>query len=129
MASDANGWPATPGVPENPERDGWHWVVDGNHETVVAEWNADVQRWGSWPFCSPADFAEDNEYVSPCLLPSEVAAREAAARRAGIEAAAKVCRQRSAMHGTDDGFPNAISDEAADCAAAIRAADLPEPPR
>jgi hypothetical protein len=25
-----NGWPGVPGVPLNPERDGWHWLKTGH---------------------------------------------------------------------------------------------------
>jgi hypothetical protein len=86
MASDANGWPATPGVPENPERDGWHWLMQ---DTVMypARWDAAATAWHRSRFLTPREITRLNDYGGPCLLPSEVAAREAAARRAGIEAA------------------------------------------
>jgi hypothetical protein len=76
MTADPNGWPdpARPGVPENPEKSGSHWVLDANGDEVVADWCADVQRWGRWPYTSPADFAQDNTYVARCLTPQEVAA-------------------------------------------------------
>jgi len=33
-----NGWPGEPGVPLNPERDGWHWVqrVDNGFVTSLS---------------------------------------------------------------------------------------------
>jgi len=38
-----SGWPDPdkPGVPLNPERDGWHWIVGWSDKLFVAEWDSD----------------------------------------------------------------------------------------
>jgi hypothetical protein len=70
------------GVPLNPERDGWHWVVaaDPSISTESAPWwwRADAQNWlppcdvsGALPL-SPARVQW--RYLGPCLLPAEHAA-------------------------------------------------------
>ena len=89
------GWPDAerPGVPTNPERDGWHWVQA--HKKLDAfmfrnpwRWRAASQTWSLADDTeTPAEEARVCHYLGPCLLPSEVAARVAAARREGIEAA------------------------------------------
>jgi hypothetical protein len=40
-----SGWPdpEKPGVPLNPERDGWHWIVGWSDKLFVAEWDSDQQ--------------------------------------------------------------------------------------
>jgi hypothetical protein len=110
MANNDYGWPATPGVPLNPERDGYHAVAcaTGDADGVMMLYWVPAEQWtdnadvvGGWtldPLRENAHIFTDFEdegyrrvhYLGPCLLPSEVAAREAAARRAGIEAAADV---------------------------------------
>lgn len=87
MTDDPNGWPdpARPGVPLNPERDGWHWVVAADPgvstESAPWWWCADKQHWlppvavsGTLPL-SPSRVQW--RYLGPCLTPAEVAAREA----------------------------------------------------
>jgi hypothetical protein len=107
--SDPNGWPdpQRPGVPLNPERDGYHWLsVDASGEPCPFEWRATKQQW--------CDGSNSNEwtcphhmlpiweiYLGPCLTPAEVAARVAEARRETLrEAQDAVWRIR------DPGFPD-----------------------
>jgi hypothetical protein len=87
--TNPGGWPdaSKPGVPMNPERDGWHWVM--TREGVPFRPRAcfwDASRPG-WAVPGSAMFREDAapewRYLGPCLLPSEVAAQVEAARREG----------------------------------------------
>lgn len=79
------------GRPENSERDGWHWLhhrIESKPQPV--EWVAEIDAWASGAAYSPEGVVELGwRYRGPCLTPAEVAAREAAARREGIEAAAR----------------------------------------
>lgn len=95
-----NGWPERPGVPLNPERSSSHWVRDANCETVTADWNADVQKWAPWPFCPPEAFADDNDYLGPCLTPAEVAALVEAARRKSAAEEREACAEIVEDHHT-----------------------------
>ena len=78
------------GRPQNPERDGWHWLhhrIESTPQPV--RWIAEIDAWASDAAYSPEGVIELGwRYRGPCLTPAEVAAREAAARREGIEAAA-----------------------------------------
>lgn len=93
MTSDTQnpgGWPdpARPGAPENPERKRSHLVihvadVDLDDPAVALYWNGhewlmprDTNRY------APHEMTKYH-YLGPCLLPAEVAAREAAAREEG----------------------------------------------
>jgi len=87
MADDlrAGGWPGEPGVPLNPERDGWH-LVGAADGFICAAWSAVKQSWalsnaafGPWIFT-------ECEYLGPVLTPADVEARERAAWQAGAEA-------------------------------------------
>jgi hypothetical protein len=65
------------GRPENPERDGWHWLCCGVH-TYVREW----RNKGYWPGnhgynFSPNEIRRTHDYLGPALLPSQVAAADA----------------------------------------------------
>jgi hypothetical protein len=82
---DNNGWPGEPGVPLNPERDGWHWLSamyydDPIGPPIACFWYAEHQSWprlqdkpGNQPvsrgFC----------YLGPCLTPAEVESHKHAA--------------------------------------------------
>ena len=90
------GWldAARPGVPLEPERDRWHWLRSTKSAVEPHEWLGSEGEYphynGTWncDFDKPADAARAGmTYLGPCLTPAEVAAREAAARREGIEAA------------------------------------------
>ena len=75
------GWPDKPGVPLNPERDGWHWLGDDRHPQPVL-WLAEFASWSDGTMHSPQSVVGLGfRYIGPCLLPSEVAVREEAARR------------------------------------------------
>lgn len=104
MTTDT-GWPGGPGVPLNPERDGWHWLRDNNPgEIVAALWNGpDCTHWSNvWDFAGndeglgPESVARYYAYVAPCILPAELAAAEAAAAREAVEACAKWHDDRAA---------------------------------
>ena len=80
--------PQRPGVPLNPERDGWHWLVYAGKSVEPDRWNAEVQ---GWRYAGALEYTSGTRvwsYLGPCLLPSEVAAREAAARAEEREACA-----------------------------------------
>lgn len=80
-----SGWPDKPGVPLNPERDGAHWV--GN---VVREWLAEFQMWQDrHGYCVKPETWGVLPYGGPCLSPAELAAREAAAFKRGLDEAAQ----------------------------------------
>jgi len=82
------------GVPLHPERDGWHWLHEryswARPEPVL--WCSMPQVWRGRGLASAAK-QQEVRYIGPCLTPAEVAAREAAARREGIEAAAEIAKQ------------------------------------
>jgi hypothetical protein len=85
--TDPNGWPEKPGVPENPERVGWHWVrVDGASDPEVFRWAAN--KGASWN-------AARVEYLGVCLTPAEAAAREAAAAEAMRAKCIKAAEERA----------------------------------
>ena len=69
-----NGWPGKPGVPLNPERDGWHWVNGTPREWVV------FYDGGSWRLAGsdyrPHEWAH-RIYQGPCLTPDEATALQA----------------------------------------------------
>ena len=123
------GWPdpARPGVPLNPERDGWHWFA-GNPPYPL-RWSLEYQGWavgGGW---IERNAAMMNAYLGPCLTPAEVAAQVHAARRlcadAMREAAARAARH-ACLVPPDGGSPS--DDEVAVCDEAerrIRALPLP----
>lgn len=95
-----NDWPGKPGVPLNPERDGWHWLedtVDGvgtGHIEVVyyAAWSVPI--WYRAGNRSPMKKPENWIYRGPCLTPYEVAALQR--RVAELEAQNEMLR-----HATD----------------------------
>ena len=99
MTSDPNGWPfpEQPGVPLNPEQDGWHWLDAGG--PVLCEWRASRgwmdETW--WPH------AADLAYLGLCLPPAEVAAlvaeAEAQGREAGLREAAGIAEAESSRGG------------------------------
>ena len=89
--TDTPDWPdpSRPGVPLNPERDGWHWVGYFVGQVPRARfWYAEDNGWGFGP---PATEPENCHYYGPILYPAEVAAREAAAFKRGAEAMRADC--------------------------------------
>ena len=103
--TDANGWPdpERPGVPLNPERDGWHWLKHPEDlRAYPAPWNSELAGWVSGPIYSPEGVIELGYcYFGPCFTPAEVAAQIAAAVAAEREACEKVA-QTVADEGTPD---------------------------
>ena len=68
-----NDWPGKPGVPMNPEQDGWHWFVRGDFYSA-ALWHR-----GHFSFLDttirPEEFSQlDIIYAGPVLPPDEAAA-------------------------------------------------------
>lgn len=86
MSDTTNGWPGEPGVPRNPERDGWHWCErDGGLEPRF--WSSGQQLWAglrnSW--ISPKMLLALFGYAGPCLTPDDATAQQK--RIAELEAA------------------------------------------
>lgn len=75
------------GIPENPERDGWHWLKLSDEPPEAWLWSTGCMAFidGSGGG-SPNTDCPDWNYLGPCLTPEEVAAREAAAFQRGQEA-------------------------------------------
>lgn len=78
----ANTWPdpARPGVPMNPEQDGWHWLkrISNGWETLAKwdnDWNGNDDFWWNLPgYSDPERVAKSFYYLGPVLLPDEAAA-------------------------------------------------------
>lgn len=71
------------GRPENPERDGWHWLRNRYGATVPALWVAEDGAWRLHGQDYPAKTARWNQtYLGPALLPAQVAAAVQAEREA-----------------------------------------------
>lgn len=116
MTSDdapATGWPGEPGVPLNPERNGWHWTILPGKARAQAVYWAD-QRYHTCmvkPLWAPAEVHEW-AYVGPCLLPAEVAALVAAGQegmRAWLNDAIAKC------HAGRRRYSDACENKAEDC--------------
>jgi hypothetical protein len=114
--SDAASWPdpSRPGVPLNPERDGWHWLIFSNGERVCCWWHSAANGWnssddpsGACDYYLPEQAAQDHVGCEPCLLPSEVAAREAAAAIA-MQVAAAAAYAARLWRMDEDAIPEAI---------------------
>lgn len=104
-ASDPNGWPdaSKPGVPLHPERDGRHWLHHPEDiRPIVQPWDAEHASWISGAMHSPQGVVDLGfRYLGPCLLPEEVAAREAAAAAEEREACALIAVERGAWASND----------------------------
>lgn len=75
------------GRPENPERDGWHWLQDANGDLWCWRWYPSHQWfWAGNRTVRPREATTEYRYLGPCITPDEVAAREAAAAEAMREA-------------------------------------------
>ena len=87
-----SGWPdpEKPGVPLNPERDGWHWLTDPDSDAPhPLMWVADLGAWAVGDVWTPRMVAEMGlHYLGPCLTPAEVAALPVAV--AGIVSSMRV---------------------------------------
>ena len=111
MTDTNNGWPGKPGVPLNPEKDGWHWLesIEG---LVPALW-----AWPLWRHCRDfwdqraPGWMEEQEwrYHGPVLMPDEATALQsriaeleaalATARREGMEEAARIAENEPEPEG------------------------------
>jgi hypothetical protein len=118
--SDPNGWPFAdrPGVPMNPERDGWHWLLANSTKGIVPEaacWRAPRSRYpGMWFFQGNENYLVAEQmtqahgwrgYLGPCLTPVEVAAlaAERDALREALSALLDACELRANREGGDFG--------------------------
>ena len=97
MASE-NGWPdaAQPGVPANTDEDGCHRLQHYSDPPQPFYWEGGYWQFPSQECDGPTVASWAYHYLGPCLLPPEVAAQVAAARRAGIEEAANELKIRAA---------------------------------
>lgn len=81
--SKTTGWPDpdAPGVPLNPERDGWHWIVGWSDKLFVAEWDSDQQDYVWFDGGDdPSGMVENGwTYAGPVLTPAEADALRLAA--------------------------------------------------
>ena len=70
MTDTNNTWPGKPGVPLNPEKDGWHWLSGGCFGELPTPhlWSVGWGKVGKW-----VSKPDDNmTYLRPCLTPDEV---------------------------------------------------------
>ena len=76
-----SGWPDPdkPGVPLNPERDGWHWIVGWSDKLFVAEWDSDEKDYVWFDGGdAPSGMVENGwTYAGPVLTPAEADALRA----------------------------------------------------
>jgi hypothetical protein len=101
--SENNNWPGKPGVPLNPERDGWHWVQRVDKGFVPSprivlwtdDWASGQFSWDAIGYESASErkFGRDFCYIAPVLTPAEVDARIKEARRDALEEAARVAEE------------------------------------
>lgn len=105
------------GRPENPERDGTHWIIGRTGIAFAAEWDATTGDW-AWVGGDERGWI----YAGPCLTPAEVAARVDAARREGIEAAAdETWRIAQGLSPNGITYEAGYANGALDCERVIRA--------
>lgn len=149
MTTDPAGWPFAdrPGVPLNPERDGYHWLAatDGDQptgHTAVMFWFAGTGFYAIEAVpVTQRSIVSGWRYLGPCLTPDEVTALVEQARCEGAEAmregaatflqcCAKALRLKDAeQRGIPDHMGWSLEAHAADAwAAAIRDLPLPHGP-
>jgi hypothetical protein len=97
--------PDKPGVPLNPERDGWHWLLQPVTEKQwIIAWNPDWNYWGAFPGISPNDMGHPKlrgyKYLGPVLMPAEVDALRA-----------ENARLREALQHAEAAMDSLMSDE------------------
>jgi hypothetical protein len=73
-----NGWPGKPGVPLNPERDGWHWVSGIPHWWRVFD-DDEAPLWQAHHLYFTAEEWSHKKYGGPVLTPAEVETHKHAA--------------------------------------------------
>ena len=83
MTDTNNGWPGEPGVPMNPEKDGWHWVsLLGGDYPQIMEWFSDAMVWAEdWTVDACALHLR---YLGPCLKPDEATALQKRADQSAL---------------------------------------------
>jgi len=116
------------GLPENPERDGWHWVIIPSGQLYCLWWRVAAVPHPVWAYATrgmpPKVFAEHGfSYIGPCHTPAEVAALVEQARREEREACATWHDERAAKERASGSITGARAEEYA--AAAIRARSAP----
>jgi hypothetical protein len=85
-----NTWPGKPGVPLNPEKDGWHWLSGVTERPAAFEWLAHKQAWlfhRAQPEAQampPHDFRLWT-YLGPCLTPDQATALQARVEELEVE--------------------------------------------
>lgn len=122
--TDPNGWPdaSKPGVPLNPERSGAHW-----RSGIPSWWVSTSHMWRNWgDWVTPANAARST-YEGPCLAPTEVAAREAAAAEAMRAVCARAAMVEIGWNAAKAEVRKAIAMQAAHTVNAIRERPLPSP--
>ena len=86
MTDTNNGWPGKPGVPRDPEKDGWHWLynkrLDREHDfKECVFWSGVGEFWqmmGAEECFSSRDLVvREWRYFGPCLTPDEATALQA----------------------------------------------------
>jgi hypothetical protein len=97
--SENNGWPGKPGVPMNPERDGWHWIflLGGKDNAQVIEWLGPEIGWDETDWTTE-DFGLHARYLGPALTPAEVDARVKEAQLNALEEAARAAKKAGERH-------------------------------
>jgi hypothetical protein len=79
MSVDSWPDPERPGVPLNPEKDGWHWLKESGDDPTPYYWCPGFNNWhlrgdddygGGWK--TPEFTSRYYSYVGPCLTPVEV---------------------------------------------------------
>jgi hypothetical protein len=83
-----SGWPGKPGVPMNPEKDGWHWIYDKYLGPECALW---IAKSCCWQMAGAEVLSIQKwRYLGPCFTPDGTAALQA--RIAELEAEVKMWR-------------------------------------
>ena len=90
------------GRPQDPDRDGWHWVQPTGGEPFPAEWRTAGEcvrgRWGEGWVVGPDEYDPAQcAYLGPCHTPAELAALVEAARREEREACEAVVSHRAKL--------------------------------
>ena len=61
------------GRPQNPERDGWHWVTGADEQPPIAVfWYQLTQHWVLGSIGIPPGSLSGATYLGPCLTPAEI---------------------------------------------------------
>lgn len=123
----STGWPDAerPGVPINPEQDGWHFLHHPEDlRPVPTPWDSEHAAWCSSGMHSPQGVMDlGYNYLGPCLTPAEVAALVEEARREGAAEEREACaawHEDAARHAEKNKQPALCAHHYA-IAAAIRA--------